>query len=517
VNKVPPPEPSVRIAKGSFIILINCICVNIFGIIYTILIGRLLGPRGYGIVATGLAFFNIFAYFANFGIPTSIVRFVSKYIALKKLETVRLVLRTSFKYLLISALALSTTLIIFAGSIATNVYHDPKLTVAFRMVGLMILPGVFLPGLLSAFQGFQRMKYHLFTESFYAIVRVPLAFAFIFAGYYATGALAGTTAGLFLACVLGLFLLLRLMPKGEQNAIKGHDISKEIISFSIPNWLTIIVGGVLLSYGTIWLGYVVKMQEVGYYSSAFFIASLLPSIFAGATIAALFPAISELWAVGDRENFASSVRLSIKFIFTPLIPLVAGTAIFSEFILKLVYGTEFIAGGQVLRILSLAVLPICMNSLNVTILTGIGRPGICAKIYLVAVVLAVAAITPLAWFYGIVGAAVGFLIAQIAILCLSTFFVKKLTGFIYPLQVLWKPAVAACVMLAPILLLRLVVTNLIGAVFVGVCGFLVYAIAFLKLGGVEKSDVNLLRQISSDMGKPSILERIVRFLDAHAE
>jgi len=516
VNKVPPPEPSIRIAKGSFIILINYICVNIFSIIYAILVGRLLGPRGYGIVATGLAFFNIFVYLANFGIPPSIVRFVSRYIALKKLETVRLILRTSFKYLLISALVLSTVLIIFAGPIATNVYRDPKLTVAFRIAGLMILPGIFLPGLLSAFQGFQRMKYHLFTESFYAIVRVPLAFAFIVAGYYATGALAGTMAGLFLACALGLFLLFRLMPKGEQKAIKGHDISKEIISFSIPNWLTSVAGMVLLSYGTIWLGYVVKMQEVGYYSSALLIASLLPGI-AGATITALFPAISELWTVGDRENFASSVRLSIKFIFTLLIPLVAGTAIFSEFILRLVYGTEFIAGGQVLRILSVAALPICVNSLNVTILAGIGRPGICAKIYLSAVALAVAVITPLAWFYGIVGAAVGFLMTQVVILCSSTFFVKKLAGFVYPLQVLWKPAVATCVMLAPILLLRLVVTNLIGAVFVGVLGFFVYAIAFLKLGGVEKNDVNLLRQISSDMGKPSILERIVRFLDAHAE
>jgi len=516
VKKVQPSEPGVRVAKGTFIILIDYIIVNVFGIIYGISIGRLLGPNGYGIVATAMAFFNIFVYLASFGIPPSIVRFVSKYVALKKLDTVRRFLIISFKYLLIFALALSATLIIFAGPIATNVYHDPKLTVALRMAGLMVLPGVFLPGFLSAFQGFQRMKYHLFTESFYAIARVPLALVFIFAGYYATGAIAGTLAGLSLACVLGFFLLLRLLPKGEQKVIKSHDISKEIISFSIPNWLTSIAGVVLLSYGTIWLGYVVKLQEVGYYSSALLIASLLPGI-AGATSTALFPAISGLWTLGDKENFASSVRLSIKFIFTLLIPLVVGTAIFSEFILRLIFGTNFIAGGQVLRILSVAVLPMSMNSLNVTILAGIGRPGICAKIYLIAVILAVAVITPLAWFYGIVGAAVGFLMAQIVIFCLTTIFVKKLTGLAHTLQVLWKPAVAACVMLVPILLLRLVTTNLIEAIFIGVFGFLVYAFAFIKLGGVEKSDVALLRQISSDMGEPRILDIAVRFLDAHAK
>lgn len=512
---ISPSKSSVKVAKGSFIILVDYICVNLLAVVYAGLVGRLLGPHFYGIVATGLAFYNVFTYVANFGIPSSIVRFISKYIALKKPGMLKPILRISFKYLLLSSLMFSATLIVFAGTIATNIYHDPKLTFAFRVVGAMILPGVFLSGLLSAFQGFQRMEYHLFTESFYAVARVPLALILIIAGYRATGALTGVMVALFLACALGLLLLSRLMPKGMQEEAKG-DVSREIISFSIPNWVTSIAGMILLSYGTIWLGYVARMQEVGYYSSALLIASSFSGI-AGATITALFPTISELWTIKDRKNFALSVGFSIKFIFAVLMPLVAGTTVFSEFILRLAYGVGFIAGGQVLRILSLAVLPICMNSLNITILAGIGRPDIGAKIYLAATAMAVGTITPLAWHYGIVGAAVGFLLTHAAILCMSTFFVKKLTNLAYPTHAFLKPVISACIMFIPVVLLRLMITSLIEAVFVGVLGLLVYALAFLKLGGVQKSDVNLLRQISSDMGKPSILEKIARFLDAYAE
>ena len=62
------------------------------------------------------------------------------------------------------------------------------------------------------------------------------------------------------------------------------------------------------------------------------------------------------------------------------------------------------------------------------VLYGIGKPGVRTKIYLGGVLFAVATITPLAYLYGINGAAAGFLATVALIAVLSAFFAKRLAG-----------------------------------------------------------------------------------------
>jgi O-antigen/teichoic acid export membrane protein len=507
-------EPGAKIVRGSFIILIDYILVVGFGVTYTVVIARLLGSDGYGILATGLALLNILAGIAGFGISGALTRLVSKYVALKKPGAVREVLRISLKYIVASGLIFSAVLFLLAGPIAGNIYHNSELTNVFRLVAITILPFLLITALLGTFQGFQRMRYNLFTEGSSAVLRLPFAIGLVVSGYFATGALLGTAMGMTVGCLLGFYFLLKLWPKRSEEG--DGKLSREIMGFALPTWAGSFAWAFVLGYGTLLLGNVTNFHEVGFYSSAFWIISVMLYI-PGIVGVPLFPLVSELWTLKDKEKLSSTIKISAKIIFTILIPFIVAIAVFPEFILTLIYGKDFAAGSNALRILAMALLFMSIKSMNDSILSGVGRPDVNARINASTAAIAVVTITPLAWFFGIQGAAAGFLIAQILASCVGIFFVNRLTGLTYSLSVFRITALAAGVMLIFLIPLRYLAVNFLQAVAIGVGALIIYALACLVLGAVEKDDVNLLRLISSDMGEPKVIVKVIRFLDKFAK
>ena len=516
-------ELSAHVARGSFIIMVSRLIVTALGVVYTIAVARLLGAEGYGVVSVGLALVSVLIIAGSFGVFESIVRHVSKYAALKRFMTIRRVLRISFRYLLISALGFSLALLVLAGPIATYIYHDPGLTNTFRAVALILFIWIIFKGFQSIFQGFQRMRYILFTQVAYAALRIPIAIALISAGFFATGALLGTAGGLIVAGAFSFsFLIPKVLSGGKPRAAVGdleiddHILSKEVLSFAVPTWLGSFAIILLTYFGTLLLGYVVSMQEVGYYSAAFYISIFLVAL-PGVITTALFPALSEQWTLGNKKNFALAVRTAIKLIFTLLIPLTVGMMIFSEFTLTLLYGREFVVGANVLRVLLITMLFRALSSINYSIFSGIGRPDVHAKLGWMAAVVGVVAITPMVWLYGAMGAASGFLVACVCWALAGAYFVTRLTHQDYPFPIFWRPLLAAGAMLLFVIPMRFLVGNIFQAALVGLVGLVIYAYAFLKLGGVGKRDLEVLRRISSGIGKPRAVEKVLSFLERYTK
>ena len=68
-----------------------------------------------------------------------------------------------------------------------------------------------------------------------------------------------------------------------------------------------------------------------------------------------------------------------------------------------------------------------------------------------------------------------------------------------------------------LLWLRPFATSVPHALLVGGAGILVYAASLLLFRAIGKADVQVLRQISKDMGEPGVLKRVIRFLNKHAK
>jgi len=501
---------------GGFTILVTRALEGILAVVFTIVVARLIGARGFGMVGIALSLIAVFQAVGRFGIPEAIARFVPKYSVQKRWGMVRSVLRESFKYILILALGISGALAVLASPIATYIYHDPGLTTLFRVAALVLFFSLLLGGFQGSFQGFQRMRYILLTQLSYHVFRIVAAVVFITLGIFATGALLGVAAGFAIACGISLFFLLpRVLPKRRSRRTeKEEGLSKEILHFSVPLWLGVI-GGILMIYlGPLILGRVVRIEEVGYYTAAFSI-SIFSAELPGSMGMALFPAVSERWTLGDKRGFSAAIGATLKLIYIVLTPLVVAGIFFSKFVMSLLYGAGFVAGANVLCVLLVAFLLYSLASVNISILNGIGCSGAGAKAWWSGAGAGVVAITILAWTHGAMGAAVGLGLGMGISAILGAYFFIRLTGVRYPFHVFWRPLLASGAMLLFLLPMRWVVWSAPLAVLAGVGGLLIYLYAFLKLGGIGTEDIKVLRRLSSGMGRPRVLERAIRFLERY--
>jgi O-antigen/teichoic acid export membrane protein len=509
-------EPSARIVRGGFVVVATYLIMMVLNVIFTIAMLRFLGDEGYGIFGVGMALFSILQGIAVLGIPTAAVRYIAKFLALKDITSTKKVLRTSVKYLIISSAIFSAALALLAQPIASWLYHNVNYTNAFLVVAAMLPAGILIVGLTAFFQGFQRMKYYLYVQTSWSALRLFISIALVLLGFFATGALLGVAIGMSVACVLGFLLLPGVLPKVHKKGNKADDIPREMLSTAAPVWVASIGGLFLLWYPVLLMGSLLAIENAGYYFACLSLI-MLAILFSRSISVPLFPAVSELWTLKDKKRLELTVRTALKLVFIVLLPLATCMAVFSGFILTLVGGGVFIAGSTALSLLSIALIFQGLEEVNDTILCGVGKPHVFAKIYWMGVGSTIAVTTPLVFLYGINGAALGYLVAMVLITILGTYYVKRLTKLKYNSPALLRIALADVVMIIFLLALRSIVTSVPYALLVGGVGVLVYMAALLLVGAIEKRDVEVLRHVSKEMGEPSLLIRVIRFLDRHSQ
>jgi len=72
----------LKLVKGSLTVLVGSLFLRLGGYVYRLLVGRLLGPDGYGIVSSTMVIQTIVMFLATFGVPPAVARYVAKYHAL---------------------------------------------------------------------------------------------------------------------------------------------------------------------------------------------------------------------------------------------------------------------------------------------------------------------------------------------------------------------------------------------------------------------------------------------------
>lgn len=508
-----PKKIGAKVAKGGSIILTARISQGVIAAAFTIIVARLLGAKAYGMFGVALSLVSILSTMGQFGIPKAITKYVSEYTAKEEWGHVRSVLRRSFKYLLVLGLIFSGGLILLAGPIATQIYHNPELTTLFRVGAVALLTWIAFYGFSGAFTGFQKMKHILFINVSYQAVRLIAAITFIYVGFLATGALLSIAAGYAFAVALSFFVLLpRALPSGysPQN-VRTPDLSKEILLFSAPVWISGLAGTLLIRLGPMILGSIGSMNQAGYFTAAFSI-SIYAIRLPGALGTMLFPSVSERWALKDKQGLRTALKTSIKLIFTILIPLIAGGVVFSDIVMFIVFGKGYVAGANVLRILLLAFLFWSLDSMNSNVLQGIERPKTLAAIRWASVGVSLPSMVLLALKFGATGAAMGLGLGVGVASGLGIYYSAKLTGISYPFEVFPKPLAATGVMLLFLYPASLMIDSVILAILAGLLGLALYGYIFLKIGGIKGEDMGVLREMSDSLGNPWIFEKIIDFV-----
>jgi O-antigen/teichoic acid export membrane protein len=372
----------IAIKNSSYQLMTNLVA-KVGSLIFAAIIARMLLPELFGLYSLALGTIIFISAFAELGLDSAMIAFVSKSLNLKKEEKAKSYFKFLMKYKLILVGVISIILLGSAYFISNNYYNKP---IFFALLaGGIYLPFASLSRFIeTTYLANNNFKIPFIKEIFFQIIRlisIPLLiFALMRMNFSAPLLIALLISSLGICYGISL---LYLIIKSKKNLpflkSKKKNLTKEeklrIKKFTLPLTVTVL-SGVFFGYiDTLMLGRFVSGEYLGYYGAAF---SLIGSaiVILGFAATAIFPIFSRMH--GKSLNKAFKKVMGFSFIIS-----LAGalfTFIFAKYIIIIVYGLNFIPATIFLKLFSILLISGTLNAIYNSYFVSQEKTKIFAKI-----------------------------------------------------------------------------------------------------------------------------------------
>ncbi|ADL11645.1 stage V sporulation protein B [Acetohalobium arabaticum] len=509
--------------QGALILTIAAFISKAMGLVYRILLTRLIGKEGIGLYQMAYPIYTIILVISRSGIPVAISKLVAEKVAEDNRKSAYRIFRVALSISFILGLVFSAGLIIAAKPLAQNVLRDAR---AFYSV-LAIAPAVFFVSIMASyrgfFQGLQTMTPTAISQVVEQLVRMStmLLLAYLLLSKGVEFAAGGAAFGAVTGAVAGLTVLLYIYYKNKQEvdefAVSGpgdnlpvHRILQRLASLAIPVTLGALVlplmqfiDATLIPWRLQVAGFSIS-EATGLYGNFAGMAMVLvnfPTIITVSLAASLVPTISEAFSLGEDRLIKIRTQSALRLTVFICLPAAAGLFLLATPLSQMLFAQP--EAGIPLRYVSWGVIFVCLQQTSSSILQGIGKTVIPARnLFLGGALNAV-----LNYFLtaipsiGIRGAAVatasGFCLAAL----LNLLSIALLIGYDYNYRdMLLKPILAVVVMSLLVKLsysqgITLLQNNTLSTLGAVVVGAVVYSLILLITGAVKEKDLKLIPKI----------------------
>lgn len=358
--------------------------------VISILLARLLGPEGKGVVTALFVIPNMMVSLADLGIRQASAYYIGK----KKYSVQDILSSSMLLWLITSVLSMAVVLAYYVFPM-TETYSWALIAVGTAYVPAKILVSYF-NGILQGQQKIGNMNMKFIIE-FSARLILIVVLVWIL-NMSVTGAALATFLNMVAVLIYSAYVVSKT-GKIKIEYIKGvpQDLFRKGIVFAIAMFV------LTLNYkiDIIFLENMVGAYDLGLYSVGVTLAELIwqvPSAIGMVLFARSANSKSDLEA---SNRSARLLRLSWP-------PLIIGSIIFwigAPFFAEILYGQEFREAGQVIRVLLPGIILMVLFKILNADLAGRGRPLFALKIYLVTLVINIGLNFWLIPEYGIYGAA----------------------------------------------------------------------------------------------------------------
>ena len=387
------------IARKSLLVVIAQLFTRSLGWIGLLVLAKLWGgyaPEALGVIGFATAFIGVFYVVADLNFSQAHIKRISEG---KDLGTC---IGTYFtiKIILISAMA---AIVLFAMFFLENVLHQGFHDATKQSVVLVFLLYYVLLSIQSiatiTFNATGEIAKMQITSIIENIVKVPLMILVALAGVGLVGIAAGVNwpeslhpfqqflashslGSLAMAYVFGIattvvigFWFLRKYPWKKPSL----ELGKSYFTFALPMLLLSIIGAITANIDKLMIGYFWTATEVGYYFSLQQILQIFLVIpFAFSTV--LFPAYSEYFAKKDFEKINQTIHSVERYISMVIIPPVVVIILFAKPLISIMLNSAFLPGASTLIALVVFALLSGLMAPYYSLIAGLNRPGIYAKI-----------------------------------------------------------------------------------------------------------------------------------------
>lgn len=362
--------------QGISIALLLRISGAALGLIYTIVLARVLGAEGAGIYYLALTVITIGSIIGRVGVDRAVLRFTAAHADQEEWQHVAGVYRKAVGFVLIGSSII--TILVFGSShyIAQNIFREPGLLVPLRLMAFAILPYSLLTIHGEALKGLERVGSGLFLQ----MVGVPLIslplLAFLGNHLGVLGASVSYLVGSITVYLIGIVIWRRATPQ-----LRDHERlfkSRVFISTVMPLfWLSLIL--IVMEWtDTIMLGILIDSESVGVYGVTLRMARLLTFILV-AVNSTTAPRYAALYERGNTRGLQQLAQSSARFMVMVSLPLVLVYLILPRIVLG-IFGSSFTEGATTLSVLAIGQLINLMAGSVVYLLLMSGKQNVVSQV-----------------------------------------------------------------------------------------------------------------------------------------
>jgi len=224
-------------------------------------------------------------------------------------------------------------------------------------------------------------------------------------------------------------------------------LCKHLVRESLPLGLAMLL---FMAYNRVDIIILSKLEgadAVGLYGVAYRFVDMA-IVFSAAFVISIYPMLSRYYGAGDIQRLRSLLQKSLNLLFLSTLAGAAVLFVFAEEVLRLIAFDDFTEAATALRILSVALVLLCVDSALGHAVLAVGRQGTLFWITLTGLLVNVAANFLLIPRFGFDGAAIATLATEVVVFGLLMTVVARGFGFVPSLVPAVKAAMVAAAAVA---------------------------------------------------------------------
>lgn len=375
-----------QLITGSSVMLVGSLIASFGNYLYHLLMGRMLGPVDYGVLASLISVFYLLS------IPVAalvlvIVKYVSAFRGKKQLATVNFFYKLVNRKMLIFGSIGFLIFLIFSSLISSFLHLESN--VLLIIIGLASFIGIFSSVNLATLQGFLRFGWYTIVNIISVVVKLILAIFLVYLSYRVFGAILAMLAGAVVSYLLALFYVGKII--GTKKKREGVD-GREVVSYALPVFFSILAFTSLYTTDIVLARHFLSPQEAGFYAA---LATLGKIIFFASNpiVLVMFPMVSEKHANG--KKYINLLNLSFGLVFIVCLGISGVYFLFPKLMINILYGRQYLPASSYLWLFAIFLSLYSLSSLLVNFHLSIKK----VKIVILPVVAAVAQVIFISFFH----------------------------------------------------------------------------------------------------------------------
>ena len=399
--------------------------------LFNVLIARLLGVEDVGVYFLALTIALIGSTLGRVGFDNVMLRYISSYTSTDDWSLALGVYKGCIQIIAFTSSLITIALVSTSTWIADVVFSSPELADPLSWMALTILPISLFTLYAQALQGLKRIRVSIAVQSLWVPLFSSLGVIVLVPSYGVIGAI--------YAYIIAVVINMVIAHVNWSTAVSTYNDTPvidyhKIVNTAYPLFVSSIMRLIIERSALIIIGAWAVSSDVGIFGVASRMALLISFILVAVNSISA-PKFSALYHQGRVEELAYVARKTSFLLTLIAVPVFIVYVFFADFLMA-IFGSEFVAGSNILIILSLGqVFNVLTGSVGY-LLTMTGNEAVMRNNLIFCAVINLILCLTLIPVYGVTGAAVAVTFTVIMQNTIATILVWKCLGFIvFPVPV----------------------------------------------------------------------------------